>query len=631
MCGIAGFELDSGSFDQEIGRRLLDGLAHRGPDGGWFVARGVYGLAQTRLAVIDLSDRVTYPMANESRDVWLLFNGEVYDHAKLRAELEGRGHCFRTRCDAEVIVHGYEECGLDFFSRIDGMFALALWDERRSELVLTRDQLGIKPLAYTSTGRFAFASEAVALVSAGLTRGEPDVEAIEDFATFHYVPMPATGVAGLTEVEPGVAVVRSRDGVIRTERWREIPFTATTKQPNAASRRETTEEVARALDESVRRQLIADVPVGVFLSSGIDSSLILDSAVRAGARPTAFTIGFRGQGDFDESACARQFATHLRVRHVCCDLRLDFHTALASVCGAYDRPFADASAIAMLALARTAREEVTVALSGTGGDDLFAGYYRHRVHLLAPLMAHVPDAALRWAACLERRDGNERGSAIALARSYLGRLSAASRGDALSQYLSLTGGPGRGELTAFLSGDRFDARERVAQRFALSDVNRLSILSAIQAFELQTYLPSDLLTKEDRATMAVGLEGRLPMLGRDLLALAEVLDGRQLATVRSGKRVLRRIAAQRLPRYITMRRKRGFAVPLGALFRGPWREPAIAWLQDSTSCLVEPRKVADGLESGRLHPANTWAACVLIAWEGRLAGARANASRFAPR
>jgi asparagine synthase (glutamine-hydrolysing) len=629
MCGIAGFEC-SGPSDEEIGRRLLAGLADRGPDGGWFVTRGQYGLAQTRLAVVDLSDRVAYPMANESRDVWLLFNGEVYDHTRLRAELEGRGHRFRTRCDAEVMLHGYEECGLEFFSRIDGMFALALWDERRSELVLTRDQLGIKPLAHTSTGRFAFASDAVALVAAGLTRGEPDVEAIEDFATFHYVPMPATGVAGLIEVEPGVAVIRSRDGGMRRERWREIPFTATTKRPNVSSRRETTEEVARALDESVRRQLIADVPVGVFLSSGIDSSLILDSAIRAGARPTAFTIGFGGQGDFDESAHARRFATQLGVRHVCRDLHLDFHNALASVSEAYDRPFADSSAIATLSLARMAREEVTVALSGTGGDDLFAGYYRHRAHLLAPLMARVPGTVLRWVACLERQDGDERGSAVALARSYLGRLSAAGHGDALSQYLSLTGGPGGGGLSALVAGDRFDAKERVAHRFGLRDANRSSTLSTIQAFELQTYLPSDLLAKEDRATMAVGLEGRVPMLGRDLLDLAEVLDDRQLATMRTGKRVLRDIAAQRLPRYITMRRKRGFAVPLGALFRGPWREPALAWLRDSTSCLLEPREVADALENDRLHPASTWAACVLIAWEARLAGVRVKASQLAP-
>jgi asparagine synthase (glutamine-hydrolysing) len=630
MCGIAGFE-SSGLSDDETGQRLLDGLAHRGPDGGWLVTRGQYGLAQTRLAVVDLSDRVAYPMTNESGDVWLLFNGEVYDHAKLRAELEGRGHRFRTQCDAEVMLHGYEECGLDFFSRIDGMFALALWDERRSELVLTRDQLGIKPLMHTSTGRFAFASDAIALVAAGLSPGQPDVEAIDDFGAFHYVPMPATGIAGLIEVEPGVALIRSRDGTMRRKRWREIPFTATTKQPDVSSRRETTEEVAHALDESVRRQLIADVPVGVFLSSGIDSSLILDSAIRAGARPTAFTIGFGGQGDFDESAPARRFATQLGVRHVCRDLHLDFHNALASVSEAYDRPFADASAIATLSLARMAREEVTVALSGTGGDDLFAGYYRHRAHLLAPLTAHVPDTVLRWAASLERQDGNERSSAIALARSYLGRLGAAGHGDGVSQYLSLTGGPGGEGLTALVAGDRFDARERVARRFGLRDTSRSSTLSAIQAFELQTYLPSDLLTKEDRATMAVGLEGRVPMLGRDLLNLAEALDERQLTTLRTGKRVLRGIAAQRLPRYITMRRKRGFAVPLGALFRGPWRDPAIAWLRGSTSCLLEPGKVADALENGRLHPANTWAACVLIAWEARLAGVRVKASHLAPR
>jgi asparagine synthase (glutamine-hydrolysing) len=625
MCGIAGFEWDSTGANEKIGRRLLAGLVTRGPDGGWFVPRGRYGLVQTRLAVIDLSDRVSYPMANESQDIWLLFNGEVYDHARLRSRLEAKGHRFRTLCDAEVMLHGYEEWGLDYFSQVDGMFALALWDERKSELVLARDPLGIKPLVHTCTGRFAFASDAVALVAAGLSPGLPDVEAIDDFGAFNYVPMPATGVEGLNEVEPGVAVIRDLNGHVRWRRWRELPFTANTKQPARASRREMVEEVAHALDESVRRQLIADVPLGIFLSSGIDSSLILDSAVRAGARPTAFTVGFGGQGDFDESEHSRRFATHLGVRHVCHDLRLDFHEALGSVAEAYDRPFADASAIAMVSLARTAREEVTVALSGTGGDDLFAGYYRHRAHMFLPLVAHAPSALLRWAALLDGQGGRERRTVASLACSYLKRLGVASHGDALSQYLSLTGGVTDGVFFAQKGGSS-DARERVAQRFGLRDASRSSTLSAIQAFELRTYLPSDLLAKEDRATMAVGLEGRVPMLGRDLLGLAEVLDDRELATMRAGKRVLRDVASQRLPRYITMRRKRGFAVPLGALFEGAWRTPAIAWLRDSTSCLLEPRSIADELENGQLHPARTWAACVLIAWEDRIADARVKGS-----
>jgi asparagine synthase (glutamine-hydrolysing) len=287
VCGIAGFELSSGPLDEELGQRLLNGLAHRGPDGGWFETHVLYGLVQTRLAIIDLSSDVKYPMPNESRDLWLLFNGEIYDHATVRAQLERLGHRFRTRCDAEVVVHGYEEYGLDFFSRLDGMFALALWDERRNELVLTRDPLGIKPLVHTSGGRFAFASEVFALVDAGLAEGTPDEQAIAEFAAMHYVPMPGTGVVGLEEVQPGVAVIRSRDGMVHRRRWQPVPFTGVRKVTGGSSRQDVAEGVAAALDESVRRQLVADVPVGVFLSSGIDSTLILDSAVRAGARPTA--------------------------------------------------------------------------------------------------------------------------------------------------------------------------------------------------------------------------------------------------------------------------------------------------------------------------------------------------------
>jgi asparagine synthase (glutamine-hydrolysing) len=632
VCGIAGFELASGPDEEAIGKRLLAELAHRGPDGGWFITRGGYGLAQTRLAVIDLSHHVTYPMANETQNVWLLFNGEVYDHAKLRVELERSGHRFRTHCDAEVVLHGYEQWGLDCFSRIDGMFALAMWDERTGELILTRDPLGIKPLVHTSEGRFAFASDALALVAAGLSDGQLDRDAIDGFATFGYVPMPATGVSGLEHVEPGVALIRGQDGAIRRKRWQKRPFAAGARELGKASRGDVAEHLAHALDESVRRQLVADVPVGVFLSAGIDSSLVLDSAVRSGAQPVAFTISFQGQGDFDETNPARRFATQLGVRHVARDLRLDFHEALASVDDAYDQPFADASAIATLAVARMAREEVKVALSGTGGDDLFAGYYRHRAHLLLPLMSRMPDAARRSIVSLGyQRGGDERKSLFELARSYLVRLSAASDGDAKRQYLSLLGGPTAGALSTLVLGGRPGERERVASRLAFHDAGGSSMLSAIQAFELQTYLPSDLLTKEDRATMAFGLEGRVPLLGRDLLALAESLDERELITMRTGKRVLRNIAAQRLPRFITTRRKRGFAVPLGSLFRGPWREPAIMWLRGSSSALLEPGRIADELERGRLHPADTRGACVLIAWERRLLDARAKARLLAAR
>jgi asparagine synthase (glutamine-hydrolysing) len=624
MCGIAGFELAAGPNDH-IGERLLEDLAHRGPDGGWFTSRGPYGFVQTRLAIVDLSPTVTYPMANEAGDVWLLFNGEVYAHRAMRTELESRGHQFRTRCDAEVMLHAYEEWGLDGFQRVDGMFALAVWDERTNELILTRDALGVKPLVYTTSGRFAFASDAMALVAAGLSDGGLDKRAIDGFAAFHYVPGPATGVSGISQVEPGLAVVRDSGGTITCKRWREHPFEGRSSGGHRVSAQEILERTSHALDESVRRQLVADVPVGVFLSSGIDSSLVLESAVRSGARPRAFTIAFTGYGDFDEADAARRFAARLGVPHVARDLRLDFHDALAWVQAAYDQPFADASALATLAVARLARDEVTVALSGTGGDDLFAGYYRHRAHLLLPLVSRAP-----WLARALGREslGDERRTIVSLARSYLARLgNAAAHDDVLHQYLSLMSAPALGGLSALMLDGDAGERERVARRFGLEGQSRRSVLGAIQAFEVRTYLASDLLTKEDRATMAVGLEGRVPLLGRDMLALAESLEERQMISVFGGKRPLRSVAAARLPRYITMRRKRGFAVPLRALFEGPWREQAIGWLRSSSSTLLEPRAVAEALEARRLRADSAWAACILIAWESRLARARVGAAR----
>jgi asparagine synthase (glutamine-hydrolysing) len=378
----------------------------------------------------------------------------------------------------------------------------------------------------------------------------------------------------------------------------------------------------------------------VLLSSGVDSSLVLDSAVRAGARPVAFTVGFPGYGDFDEAGVARRFAQELNVRHVTHELRLEFADAIAGVRAAYDQPLADASALATLAVARIAREEVTVALTGTGGDDLFAGYYRHRAHLLLPLVQRA--GSLMRALGAERR-GDERRSTLRLMRSYLARLAVAGGDGPVGQYLSLAGPAHASQLVALLAGQRISTvaggdpgehpQERVARRLGLLEAADRSetILAAIQQFETQTYLASDLLAKEDRATMAVGLEARVPMLGRELLLLAESLGDSELISVRAGKRPLRALAANRLPRFLTRRRKRGFAVPIAALLSGPWREPAVAWLRGSTSRLLDAGLVANGIEHGRLHPETAWAACALVAWESRLEDARADARHYDPR
>jgi asparagine synthase (glutamine-hydrolysing) len=619
MCGIAGFEL-AGDDGAARGRTLNACLADRGPDGDWYTEHGGLGLAQTRLAVIDLSDRVAYPLGNEDGTLWLLFNGEIYGHRKLRAELERRGHRFRTDCDAEVVLHGYEEWGIEGFARLNGMYALALVDERRDELVIARDPLGIKPLVRTTSGRFAFASDATALVSAGLSAGAIDQEALAEYAAFHYVPHPRTGIRDIAQVAPGTAVHRGADGSERTLRFAEVPFAA----PSPRAPVELA-ELDAVLARAVERQLVADVEVGVLLSGGIDSSLLLAYAVAAGARPRAFTIAFAGHGDFDESARAAAFARAVGVEHHVRDFDLGFHEAVAAMSAAYDGPFADASALATLQLARLAREHVTVALSGTGGDDLYAGYYRHRAHRLRRGLRLVPAPLLRRLAGDGYARGRERSSAIALARSYASRIASAGIGDDLGQYLSLVGertSPA-GRRALGLDDGNEAARARVARRLELADDAGGSRLRQLQRFELATYLAGDLLVKEDRATMATGLEGRVPLLDAEMVSLAGRVPDGQKASLLSGKRLLRRLARERLPDLPSRGRKRGFAVPLSDLFDGPWRTDAVQWLRDLDSTLV------DGAEAARLVTrtpsvaTDVWAIVALAAWEQRLTAARA--------
>jgi asparagine synthase (glutamine-hydrolysing) len=614
VCGIAGFELRGD--DEGTAAILAERLARRGPDGNWFVPAEPYGLVQTRLAIVDLSERVQYPLRNESGDVYLLFNGEIYDHRRLRVELERLGHRFATDCDAEVVVHGYEEWGLGLFRRLDGMFAVALFDRRSRELVLARDALGIKPLVYTTSGRFAFSSDALSLVAAGLASGVVDDSLGSDFLNFRYLFPPQTGLTSVRQVGPGEVLRRTSTGQLTLERWCPQPFT----RPVIGSQVET-EEVGELLDRSVRRQLAADVPVGVFLSSGLDSALVLESAVRAGAKPCAFTIGFPGHGGYDESPTASRLARDLGVPHEIGELDCGFAQSVDLVATAFDQPFADESAIAMAALARLARHRVTVALSGTGGDDLFAGYRRHRIHLYKALIGHVPRSVRGPLTHLGGSPGDENRSALALARSYVARLADVRGGDGLSQYLQLvSAASSQSAVRALRSTPAQSSVTKLERDFVWPSHG--SMLRRIQAFELQTYLPGDLLPKEDRPSMAVGLEARVPLLGTELVELAERSRDRQKIGLLQGKRLLRELGRRRLPTYVTRARKRGFAVPLAELFAGPWRSEAIEWFAASPSQIVDGTAAARLLQANELPATDAWTLATLIGWERVLADAR---------
>jgi asparagine synthase (glutamine-hydrolysing) len=619
MCGIAGFEIN-GVDTPAASAALLDALAARGPDGSWLAVRGSFALVETRLAVIDLSDEVVYPMANESGDVHLVFNGEIYDHHVLRDELEGRGHRFRTLCDAEVVLHGYEQWGVDVFPRLNGMFALAIVDDRRDDVLLARDRLGIKPLVRTTGRRFAFASDAIALVAAGLSAGEIDLAAVRAFAAFHYVPPPATGIADIAQVAPGTAIRRRRDGTEEQIVWAETPFAEAVQDGDV-----TLDEAEEALLSSVRRQLVADVGVGVFLSGGLDSTLVLCAAVALGAHPEAFSLGFPGHGDYDETAAASRVARTLGVPHHVAEFTASFDEALNAVADAYDAPFADASAIATIQLAKLARAHVTVALSGTGGDDLFAGYYRHRAHRVRSLFERVPAVVRRMRPTFGQ--GRARGSRMRLLGSYLARLAEAGGRTDVDQYLALVGNLSSPAGLAALrfSSEPPETAAQIAERFGFEEPLSPTQLRAIQRFELRTYLPGDLLYKEDRATMAVGLEGRVPLLDDALVELAERTPEHRMMSLRHGKIILRDLAG-RFGAPLTGL-KRGFAVPLGAYFAGPWRGDAREWFTSAETDLVERDAAVRLLDEHEPPASDLWMLAILAAWENRLKRARSAVAR----
>jgi asparagine synthase (glutamine-hydrolysing) len=623
VCGIAGFEMRDGAAERAA--KLVNALLRRGPDATTIERKGHYCFVQTRLAVIDLSDRVQYPIPNEDETVWLLYNGEIYNFRDLRIELERRGHRFRTGCDAEVALHAYEEWSLDAFERLNGMFAVAIFDEATGELVLARDRFGIKPLVRTTGRSFAFSSDVLALVTADLSRGEIDLAAMREYVTFHYVPPPKTGLTDVVQVEPGTALVRAADGSERVARWAPLVF-----QEGPRSSSISLEEADEVLATAVRRQLVADVPVGIFLSGGIDSSLVVSYAVDAGARPHTFTVAFSGHGDYDELPRAARVARTFGVPHEFENLAVEFAEAVDDVANAFDQPFGDSSAIATLAVSRLARPHVTVALTGTGGDDLFAGYYRHRAHRFRKALSHVPLGPVGLLEAAAEGRGRERRSAFSLTASYLRRLREAGFRSDLEQYIGLVGAatsPAAQSALSFALDPRV-VRTGVALRNGL-DHETPSRLRQLQRFELRTYVAGDLLVKEDRSAMAVGLEARVPMLDDEVARLAGSVSDRDKASLLRGKILLRKLAERRLGSPVSRVRKRGFAVPLGDLFLGRWRDDAEEWFRASASELVDGESAAMLLRDNRAGGQDLWALAALAGWERRVREARVAGPRQA--
>jgi asparagine synthase (glutamine-hydrolysing) len=560
MCGICGLAaLDGSAVDASHLETMNETLYHRGPDSSGTLVDGPVALAVRRLSIIDIAGG-DQPIGNEDGSVQVVQNGEIYNHLELRASLERQGHVFRTASDTEVLVHLYEELGPQFVRELRGMFAIAVWDSRRRRLVLARDPFGIKPLYYsTEGGTLAFASELKAL-----PRGEVDLDALEAFLAFNSIPAPLSIWKGTKKLPPGhVLVWEEERGEPRIERFAR-PAPAQADEVRAEDESELAEELRARLRDSVRAHLIADVPVGVLLSGGVDSGLLAAlAALESGERVQTFSIGF-DEGSFDELGAARKVAERYDTDHHELVVRPDAAELLPKVAAAFDEPFADSSALPTYLVSELAARDVKVALSGEGGDELFGGYYTYVADLLAPRIG--PLAGLVRPVVERLPSSSAKASLDYRAKRFVraAHLPPLERHHAWKEIFSPDA------RAALLEPDRRGSADPLAvYRARYAETAGADELARLQDVDLGIYLVDDLLVKTDRASMAHSLEARVPFLDPVVATLALSLPTRLKVRGFSKKRLLRKAAAPLLPDSVVSGRKRGFSIPAAAWLRGP--------------------------------------------------------------
>lgn len=529
-------------------------LAHRGPDSeGTFLDGGV-GIAARRLSIIDL-ETGDQPLANEDGSVRVAQNGEIYNYRELRAELAARGHRFASHGDTEVIAHLYEEYGLDFAVRLRGMFAVAIWDARERRLVLARDRFGIKPLYYRDeAGELRFASELRAL-----PRGEVDPEALEAYLAFNFVPAPYSIFKGTNKLPPGHLLVWE-NGRTRLDRFAR-PRPVNESELRTESAETLAEELRARMRDSVRAHLVSDVPVGVFLSGGVDSSLLAALAAQESTGPLrTFTIGFE-ERSFDETAGARKVAERYATNHRELVLRPEPELLLRALAEAFDEPFADSSALPTYLVSQLAAEDVKVCLSGEGGDELFGGYYTYSADLLASRLGPLARLARPFAELLPSSNARISFDYKAKRFTRAAHLPPLERHHGWKEIFAPAV---RADLRA--RRDDFDPVDLLRARYA--ETEGAEPLARLQDVDLGIALVDDLLTKTDRSSMAHSLEARVPFLDSSVANLALALPRRLRVSGLNKKILLRRAAEPLLPREVVHGKKRGFSIPAAAWLRG---------------------------------------------------------------
>lgn len=566
MCGIAGLvHFDGRPVDERVLRGMCDALRHRGPDDeGWITwppagaaagGQAAAGLGNRRLSIIDVQGG-HQPIGNEVGDVWTVLNGEIYNFARLRQELEGKGHRFATRSDTEVITHAYEEFGDACVDHLDGMFALAIWDARRERLVLARDRFGKKPLHYCASGTgLVFASELQALLGVPGVNREIDRHALGDYLAYMAIPAPRTIYRGVAKLPPAHILVADKQGV-RTQRY----WTLSYEPKLQVDEREAALRVRELVERAVQKRLVSEVPLGAFLSGGVDSSIVVGVMATLSSRPVqTFSIGF-DDARYDELPEARRVASAFNCDHhefVVTPRAVD---VLPRLVRHFGEPFADSSAIPTFYLSQLTRAHVTVALTGDGGDEVFGGYGRHRGNVLAEQW-HAVVRHFTWltgGATASRRGWSR-------ARRFLSSagLTRAARYRAWAGVFSA-------DAIADLAPGASDGQQDVAGLF--EQWSCLDSVDSVLAVDTMHYLPTDLLPKVDITTMMQSLEARCPFLDRDLAEFAAQLPTNLKIRGATTKHILKQAFAGIVPQANLRRRKQGFAVPVGSWFRGELRE-----------------------------------------------------------
>lgn len=620
MCGIAGkiyFDRQSTIARQELGL-MGEAMAYRGPDGEGIWTDGNVGLAHRRLAIIDLSPAASQPMCNEDGSVWITFNGEIYNFQELRKDLEEQGHCFRTHSDTETIIHAYEEYGRGCLDKLRGMFAFAVWDRRTQTLFIARDRVGKKPLFYyLGPDRFLFASEIKALLIDNTVPRYADPTAIDHFLALGYVPGPRTAFAGIFKLPPA-HWMEIHDGRVATGRYWQLRYTPKRK----ISMADAASEVHRRLAEAVRLRLISDVPLGAFLSGGVDSSAVVIHMAEAMDRPVrTFSVGF-GDVNFDERVFAREVAERYGTNHT--ELMLDAPVTdiLSRLVWHYDEPFGDSSAIPSFAISELTRRHVTVVLNGDGADESFAGYDWYKMDRLIQRGGFLPLGLRRALAdMLNRVPQTWRRSGAIKKMARLTEVLALPPARRYVQWIEHFAPEDRQRLYTETFAGRVhesDPDNLFASRFGARD--ELDWLDVVLNADVDLYLADDLLTKMDRATMASSLEARSPFLDHVLMEFVASLPVAFKQAWGIKKRVLKASLRGRVSDELLDRPKMGFSVPLAKWFCQDLRQMAYDVLLSSRASQREnfqTHEIARLLHehgNGGDHGSKLWDLLVLELW-----------------